>query len=227
MIDQVKTNVIRLMKKFDALTSRERLMVFAGIMAVLYVVTINFLVAPLWNDMVKLKSSLNNKTSQLRQAEAELKIVLAGGVLDPDAENRARLAQLEQQLKTIDVSLAEMVTGLVSPQQMAKLVEQVLLARPKLQVIQVESLPPISLLASAEYAGEESGTAQPAVIYRHGMRIEFRGRYHDIVNYLKTVEKLPWKIFWGEVLLQTEKYPYSKLVLVTYTLSLQEGWMGV
>jgi len=228
MIGQLKTNITRLMEKFDALTSRERMLVFAGIMAVLYLVTINILVAPMWKDMVQLRSSLNNKTAQLKQVEAELRIVLAGGAVDPDAANRARLAQLEQQLKTIDTSLAAMVTGLVSPRQMAKLVEQILLARPKLQVIQVESLPPVSLLRSADSVGEGAvDIAQKAVIYRHGMRIEFRGRYHDIVSYLKAVEKLPWKVFWGEVILETEKYPYSKLTLITYTLSLQEGWIGV
>ena len=228
MINQIKSSVAPLIEKFDALTLRERVLVFAGIMAALYVVTINMLIAPMWKDMSQLKSNLNSKTSQLRQIEAELQVVLAGGAVDPDAANRARLAQLEQRLKTIDTSLAEMVTGLVSPQQMAKLVEQILVARPKLQVVQVESLPPVSLLKSAESAGEDSlEVAQNGVIYRHGMRIEFRGRYQDIVNYLKTVEKLPWKVFWGEVTLETEKYPYSKLTLTAYTLSLQEGWIGV
>ncbi len=228
MIDQVKISVARLMERFDALSLRERALIFGGIMAVLYVVTVNLLIAPLWKDMVQVRTSLNTKTAQLKQVEAELKIVLAGGAIDPDAENRGRLAKLEQELKTIDSSLAEMVTGLVSPQQMAKLVEQILVARPKLQVVQVESLPPVSLLGSADDVGEQSAqVAQNGVIYRHGMRIEFRGRYHDIVSYLKTVEKLPWKVFWGEVSLETEKYPYSKLTLTAYTLSLQEGWIGV
>lgn len=228
MIDQVKATIARLTEKFDALTLRERVLVFAGVMTVLYVVTINLLVAPMWSDMTQLKTNLNSKTAQLKQVEAELRIVLAGGAVDPDAVNRALLAQLEQRLKKIDASLAEMVTGLVSPKQMAKLVEQVLLARPKLQVVQVESLLPVSLLTKLDETGEDAvDIAKSAVIYRHGMRIEFRGRYRDIVSYLKAVEKLPWKIFWGEVSLQTEKYPYSTLTLTAYTLSLQEGWIGV
>nr|NIO43188.1 hypothetical protein [Burkholderiales bacterium] len=55
----------------------------------------------------------------------------------------------------------------------------------------------------------------------------FTGRYLDIVDYLKTLEALPWKMFWGEAKLETEKYPRSRFTLVVYTLSLREGWIGV
>jgi MSHA biogenesis protein MshJ len=59
------------------------------------------------------------------------------------------------------------------------------------------------------------------------MRVELKGRYFDIVEYLKALEGLPWKVFWGEVSLESDKYPISKVSLVIYTLSRYPGWIGV
>ncbi|OGI42866.1 MAG: hypothetical protein A2150_02140 [Candidatus Muproteobacteria bacterium RBG_16_64_11] len=63
--------------------------------------------------------------------------------------------------------------------------------------------------------------------YRHGMRIELKGGYLDMLAYLREVENLPWKMFWGQVTLQVEQYPVSRLVLHVYTLSTQESWIGI
>jgi len=64
-------------------------------------------------------------------------------------------------------------------------------------------------------------------MYKHGLRIQLSGQYPDILRYLGALEALPWKVFWGEVQLQTEKYPVSRVTLVIYTLSLDEAWIGV
>ena len=65
------------------------------------------------------------------------------------------------------------------------------------------------------------------MVYKHGMRVELRGGYMDILRYLKSLEALPWKVFWGQAVLKTEKYPDSRLDLLIYTLSTHEGWIGL
>jgi MSHA biogenesis protein MshJ len=147
---------------------------------------------------------------------------------DPGAANRARLAALQEQLGTIDAALAEKTAGLVSPQEMARLVEEILKQNRKLQLVKIESLAPAPLGESKKQEQAKPAVAEPEyVIYRHGTRIELKGRYLDIVDYLKTLEQLPWKVFWGEAVLETDQYPVSTFTLVLYTLSLREGWIGV
>lgn len=64
-------------------------------------------------------------------------------------------------------------------------------------------------------------------LYRHGLRVTVRGRYPDLVSYLVRLEKLEWQIFWGDVKLVVDKYPYSTVTVNLYTLSPQPGWLGV
>jgi len=106
---------------------------------------------------------------------------------------------------------------------MAKLLEQILARSHGLQLVKIESLP--RALAVEETASTNVKTLG-AIVYKHGVRIEVTGRYFDIINYLKALEALPWKVYWGQVALETEQYPTSKLTLVIYTLSRHTGWIG-
>ena len=59
------------------------------------------------------------------------------------------------------------------------------------------------------------------------MNIEVKGGYLDVMRYLKSLEGLPWKVFWGKVTLKAEKYPDSRVNLLIYTLSTHEAWIGL
>jgi MSHA biogenesis protein MshJ len=91
-----------------------------------------------------------------------------------------------------------------------------------LQVVKVEGLAPVPV------EGEAAAQAVPASgVYKHGMRIEVRGRYTDLVSYLRALEDLPWRVFWGQATLASEDYPMSRLTLTIYTLSLRQSWIGI
>ncbi|MCK7577902.1 MAG: hypothetical protein MZV65_20440 [Chromatiales bacterium] len=70
------------------------------------------------------------------------------------------------------------------------------------------------------------GAGAPAV-YRHGLRLQVKGRYPDIVRYLHTLENLSWRVMWGEVSLEATNFPATHATLTIYTLSLDQGWIGV
>lgn len=105
------------------------------------------------------------------------------------------------------------------------MVEQMLLKNRRLEIIRVESLPPEPLQQmTGATAGDKSGGL---TAYRHGMRVELRGNYLDILVYLKELEALPWKMFWGQLNLKVEKYPMSHVTLRIYTLSTRPGWLAL
>jgi MSHA biogenesis protein MshJ len=48
-----------------------------------------------------------------------------------------------------------------------------------------------------------------------------------VVNYLETIEALPWRLFWDRIEVETLEYPQASIRLRAYTLSFAEGWIGV
>lgn len=213
--------------RLDALSLRERAIVFVAVMAVLYTVSANFLFPPLTTEQNRLKKQLTEKRAQIQLFDAQVQAALAKSAQDPDAPNRARLAALETQLKGLDETLARVTTRLVPPKEMPQLVEQIISRNPRLHLMKIESLGAEPLQTGTAMAGKKQGAKPSVMVYRHGTRIELKGGYLDLLEYLNELENLPWKFFWGQATLQVERYPVSRLVLHIYTLSTQEGWIAI
>lgn len=224
MIEQLRALFKKYTDRINALALRERGIIFVAILVVFYGIAANVLFPPLNVEQGRLKKQLTDKRAQIQGFEGQIQAALAKSVVDPDAPNRAKRAQLEAQLKALDESLATVTARLVPPREMTRMVEQVLLKNRRLEVVLLKSLPPEPLqqLASAATGGGSGLTA-----YRQGMHIEFRGNYLDILAYLRELEALPWKMFWGQVSLKVEQYPTSYVTLRIYTLSTQSGWIAL
>ncbi len=222
MIDQLRALFKKYTDRINALALRERGIIFVAILVVVYGIAANFLFPPMNVEQARLKKQLTDKRAQIQAIEGQIQVALAKSAVDPDAGNRAKRAQLEAQLKALDESLATVTARLVPPKEMTRMVEQVLLKNRRLEVVHLKSLPPEPLqqLASAATGGGGGLTA-----YRQGMHIELRGNYLDILAYLRELEALPWKMFWGQVSLKVEQYPVSHVTLRIYTLSTQPGWI--
>jgi MSHA biogenesis protein MshJ len=221
MIETLKLRWRALSERINALGIRERALVFVAILAVLYVIAAQLVFAPMQAQRDSLQKQIKAKRDQVQAYEMQIQS-LAGGMPDASSPAGSRLAALRQQLKTLDESLARTTTGLVDPKEMARLVEQVLSRNHRLTVVKVESLPATPLVESA--AGKPAASAG---VYKHGMRIELKGSYLDILAYLKALEGLPWKVFWGQASLTSDNTPVSRLTLTVYTLSTHEGWIGI
>ena len=221
-LDDLKSQFKGYTDRIDAMSLRERAMIFVTIMVALYFVAVNVLFGPLNVEKDRLQRLVNQQRDETRMLDIQIQGMLESGAKDPEAAKRQKMAALQETLKSIDLALVRVTSGLVSPQEMTQLVEQMLLKNRGLQVIKVESLPAAPLLDK-----DGNANASGAMVYKHGMRVELKGGYMDILRYLKSLEGLPWKVFWGQAVLKTEKYPDSKLDLLIYTLSTHEGWIGL
>lgn len=221
----------RLADKIDALNLRERLLVF--IMAALLLVTLINTVAldPLRAAQKNLSQQVIQRQGKVTALQAQIQAVLETSQHDPDAQNRARLERLKQQLAQSDATLQGLQHGLVAPDKMAGLLRDIIGKNQRLQLVNMTTLPASSLMASAETksAGGASTAVTPsdAQLYKHGVEITVLGSYPDLMNYLAELEKLPWQMFWGKVSLEVEGYPKARLVLTLYTLSLDKIWLSV
>lgn len=224
-MDEIKARFKVYADRIDAMSVRERGLIFFAVVVVLYLIAYSVVFAPLRAEQARLEKQLRDKLTQAQQADQQVAALFSADGRDINAENRAKLAALTERASELDSKMDQMTAGVVPPKEMAKLVEQMLTRNKNLELVKLEALPSKPLDADAKPA---AGTAVPGVtVYRHGMRVEFKGRYFDIVNYLKSLEGLPWKVYWGEVSLETDTYPVSKVSLVIYTLSRYPGWIGV
>ena len=239
MSDSLKFRYKRLAERLDKMTLRERALIFGAFFVLMIFVLGQLWIAPRWSAQRELVAALEARRAQNQALEAQHKQITQSYGRDLDAENQARLAALNERLQSLDPALAGVTRALVSPKEMARLLEDVLRQNRSLQVVNIQSLPSEPLLPSAEATAQVDETLPPgaegqalpdteyAGFYKHGMRVEVRGRYADIVNYLHALEGLRWKVFWGQVTLETEEYPTSHLTLVVYTLSLRQSWIGI
>ena len=222
MMEQLRALFKKYTDRINDLSLRERGVIFVALLVVIYGVAANLLFPPLTAEQTRLTKQLADKRAQVQAIEGQIQMALAKSAQDPDAPNRAKRVQLEAQLKALDESLAAVTSRLVPPREMTRMVEQVLLKNRRLEVVHLKSLPPEPL---QKLAGAATGGGAGLTAYRQGMHIELRGNYLDILAYLRELEALPWKMFWGQVSLKVEQYPVSHVTLRIYTLSTQPGWI--
>ncbi len=241
-----RQSVKRYADRIDALSLRERALVFVGILVVPIVIAVNFLFMPLRNEQLRLEQQIASRLHQARELDAQGNALLALRTDHPDAAAQAQIALLKQQLRTNRGTLSIITHGLVGPKQMARLVHEVLAKNGALQLVSIENLPPLPLGGSgiasqAKAAAPGPAAAQPPaspgaslagaatgpVLYLHGMRVVLKGRYVDIVRYLQALQALRWKMFWGRLDLKVQHYPVSEVTLVIYTLGFNRAWIGM
>jgi MSHA biogenesis protein MshJ len=220
--------------RIDQLSLRERALLFAVVLAVLLWVALQLVFPPLAAQQKRLEGELKSKREQVRLVYAQIEQLGTERGRDRDALNRARIAELKASLQAAEGGSGALRGGFVNPREMTRLVKQVLGRHGGLEVVRVENLPPLALGgppseqagAAAAKAAAERAPSRP-LVYKHGLRVEVKGGFLDLVRYLQALEGLPWGVLWGEARLETEAYPVSRLTVVIYTLSTEPAWLGV
>jgi MSHA biogenesis protein MshJ len=174
-------------------------------------------------------SALQSARAELLQARSQIEALRVRLAEDPDASARSRLQALQQELAAVDTQLEQQMGQVISPERMARLLQDLLESNKRLTLIRIASEPatPANALLGVEETAEAAPDANIPALYRHGLQIEFSGDYLSALEYLRAIEELPWRLFWDRIDLQTEDYPRVSIRLRVYTLSLSEGWIGV
>jgi MSHA biogenesis protein MshJ len=225
----------RYAERIDALNLRERMLVFSAAMLILVA-----LVHTLYIDTEVKKERRHASAIAQKQAEAKslqdqlTKLVTSRG-LDPDRAPRERLEEVRRQLAGIESQIAIEERKFTAPEQMRRVIEELLAKSRAVQLQSMKSLPTTSIAeARAETAGKPAAQgASPAalpserLVYRHGIEIAVTGSYLDLLGYLADLERLPTQIYWGSLVIDASRYPRHTMKLVVYTLSLDRAWLNV
>lgn len=218
----MKERIEQLRLRIDALSLRERGMLFLVLVAVLYMLAQIALFAPLEAQQKRALDRIGNLQQEISAYDEQIQAILRRQSVDPDADNLRQQRQITAQIAALDSQIAGTVQGLIAPQQMARVLEEVILRQSGLKLLRIESLEARPLIETAE--GEAPLNAG---IWRHGVRLEFEGDYLGALAYVRELQTLPWMLYWDELEIAMDKYPAARITIVVHTLSLNEGWIGV
>ena len=230
----MKQHWIKLAGRIDAMNLRERTLIFLMAAAVLVALVNSLLLDPLHRKEVRLSQQLKQDQDKIAAIHAQVQSLVQVGDDDPAAANRNRQKALQQKISQADEALKAMQKGLVQPDRMAALLEDILQREGQLQLVSLKTLPAGSVLDDAAAKDKPGQDAKPEAkkeaagqVYKHGVELVVRGSYADLQHYLTRLEGLPWRMFWGQAELKAEEYPQSVLTLTLYTLSLDKTWLSI
>jgi MSHA biogenesis protein MshJ len=232
MSTSIKQRVLELAARMDALSLRERGMVFGATIAVLAFAGHTVVLAPQDAKQAALRTQIEQQQAASAAIDGEITARVEGSRIDPDAQSRTRLNTMQQEMGQLGSELLALEHGLVPPERMGPLVEGILRANGRLKLVSMRTLPaePLAAPGAAAAPAAATGTAPAAggdvpLLYRHGVEVTVRGNYLDMVDYMSTLDAMPTRMFWGRAQLDVETYPTARLTLTLHTLSLDRQWM--
>ncbi len=137
----MKQQWLKLTTRLDAMSLRERAMVFAGSAAAIVFLVYTILLDPLLARQKALLAQLKQQQNQIAGIDMEITSKVAAFGVDPDEAVRTRLKQAGQQSEQASASLRALQKGLVAPERIAPLLEHLLRGNGKLQLLSLSTLP--------------------------------------------------------------------------------------
>lgn len=215
--NEVKAKAMLLMATVDALSFRERLLILISTLVLAVGLWHSLLMQPLAKHATSTSAELIEIERRISVANRSLEeqiLQIAGG---SDVQ-RTRIASLRDRIDEINATLGEHASELISPSEMAQVLEGVLREQSKLTLVQISNTTPEFLSTSDD--------ENAVTFYRHGLEIEFEGSYLACLEYLSAIELLQWKLYWQVLELDVIDYPQNRMRIEVSTLSLDQEWIG-
>ena len=141
MKQQLQQQWIKLSTKLDAMTLRERAMVFVAVTAAILFLLYTMAVEPMLAKQKVLLAQIKQQQNQIAGIDMEITAKAQGFTVDPDAQSRAQLQAARAEIDRIGTALLAVQKGLVAPEKIAPLLENLLSGRGKLRLMAMRTLP--------------------------------------------------------------------------------------
>jgi MSHA biogenesis protein MshJ len=222
----------RYAERVDAMTLRERVMIFAAMALLLAAFVYSLFIDAEFAKGKRLALEIAQRQAEMKSMQDEM-VKLVRGRDDPERASRERIAQLRMQLAAVETKIAAEERKFTAASQMRKVVEELLARNRSVRLIDLKTLPVTSIAESR--AGEPAPPSAEAkapssaerLIYRHGLELTVSGGYLDLLAYLAELERLPTQLYWSDVELNASAYPTIRMKLIVFTLSIDRAWMSV
>ncbi len=223
--------------RYDELQRRERVLMLGMVLVCIGFIGNTLLIEPLTARKKILLEQTAGERVQVDQLQHQLAVLAQNAQLDPDATSKARMADLQRSLHVVDGELDTLQQGFVAPGKMPQLLDGLLKNNGQLKLVALKTLPLSTLPLPGNKAVKPGGTGSndkviPTAVndlqvFRHGVELTVEGGYLDALNYLASLEQLPWNMLWSRAVLHAGETGGVNLTLTVYTLSLDKAWLSL
>lgn len=155
----MKQQWIKLAARINALSLRERVLVFAAAASLIVFAAYFASLGPMFKRYAALRAQISQQQNNLAGLDGEITKKIADYQRDPDAPTRARLDAVLAESAQLGESLRAMQKGLVPAERMAPLIDTILRANGRLKLVSMRTLP---VSALNEPPKDELADAKPA-----------------------------------------------------------------
>jgi MSHA biogenesis protein MshJ len=241
-----------LIERLDALSLRERAIIFGAGVTLVFIAWQILLMDPL---TLREKAAEQHLADAHRQLSAIDELGTASS-RDPAVAAAARNHALSTRVAALDADLRSAAQGYIAPERMTDMLRALLAEQHGLKLVSLANLPVESLSQSpiAQPSGASPSDAQPSEAqppgtpsmgapsigaqagaiapddrgpFLHPVEIVVEGDYVSVVAYLRAIEAMPWRIHWRSLELTAGEYPVNRVRLVIGALSLSRDWINV
>jgi MSHA biogenesis protein MshJ len=132
---------LRISTRIDAMSLRERTMVFAAVIASVVFLSYALVLSPLSEKQERLSQQISKQQGDIARIEGDINTMAQVSRTDPDRANRIRLAALQGESDKLSADLRAMQESLVTPERIAPLLDQMLRSNGRLRLVGLRTLP--------------------------------------------------------------------------------------
>jgi len=207
--------------RVDALELRERILLMAAGIAVVFLLVDNLWLQPTLKAQRVAEQQIADLEIKLNSLQQNAGLLSMNSTADPLAPRHRQRDQLRAELADLDDRILNQLGALVEPAQAAKVLEQLLGRHAGLKLATLSaSTEPLSDMSTGASTG---ATSDSPGLARYQVDMVVKGGYLDVLKYLASLESLPWKFFWQQVNFQSTEYPHAETRLQLYTLGAAHG----
>lgn len=236
----MKEQILAWRDKIDARELRERVLILFSFLAVVYLLLNLLIQAPLDKKRAQLNLQLAALTQEREAVAAQITSVSLAAANNPAVLKQQEIKNLQASIAEVDAQLQNLAEGLISAAQLPQALESILAKAKRLKVQSISTLPAVELqlpgVAPANAGGSVNPNADSSAnlaedtgtgVYKHGVILKLQGSYFELMDLLLQIEASPLKFYWESLDFRTLEYPRAEIELKVFTLSSEEGLLGV
>lgn len=216
----INQGLFYLSTKFDAISSRERKLVFWGLPITLMVVFFLQFLEPTYQDIQSKQKQLLQTTKQVLDTQNSIQSITTQLSIDPNAELNTQIERARSRIDALDRVFNEELNQLVQPSYMPILLEQMINEADGLKLLSLNSVDPIKI-----FSLDENNTN--VALYQHRIKLVLEGNFFAVRDFLRQTEELGWRLYWPQLDYEVKAYPSAQVSVDLATLSTSEEFISV
>lgn len=195
--------------QFDALATRERLLLIAAAAALIWM-TLDWSVGTrLRDERLQARRQAASLTAQLQAEDATVAQIVSAWMNDPARGHDAELERLRAALVHSHAELETVTARLLRPEILNAALTPMLASAGSIEVRGVRTLAPAPL----RIGGIDSG------LNEHVVEIDMVASWPELLDYLERLESSPWRMVWHSLDFELKEWPRAQVRLAIASVS--------